>query len=151
MNRDVDGLEQCTAFLGHCRLRGFGGNRQAANYTSIETTADMPVRLSYHASTHKNCAPPPPPTVRVIQAPKLGSLIVRKAILTTDKVAGCERLKVPAKVAFYNGKEGSAGFDHVIYKVTDSSGEVTTYDVAITVKAAPAPTGPRDKNTGTSP
>ena len=95
---------------------------------------------------HKNCAPAPPPTIRVTEPPKSGALVVRKGMLATDKVPGCERIKVPVQVVFYNPKEGYAGPDHVSYEVTDSKGEVTSYDITITVKAGPpgpaAPPGP---------
>ena len=60
---------------------------QASNYTSVEATADKPVQLSYHASAHKNCTPAALPTIRVIEAPKSGTLTVRQAVLTTDRVA----------------------------------------------------------------
>jgi hypothetical protein len=113
---------------------------QAVNYTSIEATAGKPLQLSYHASAHKSdCTPAPLVTIDVLQAPKLGLLIVRKALLTTEKVAGCPGLKIPAEVVFYRGRDGSAGTDHVVYKVTSSGGEVETYDVTITLKPAPPP------------
>jgi hypothetical protein len=115
---------------------------QAANYTSIEVPAGKPVQLTYHASAGKNCAPAPPPTVRVTQPPKGGALIVRKAVLTTDKIAGCPRLKTPVQVVFYQARANYAGPDHVRYEATDANGQVTSHDVTITVKAAPAPTPP---------
>ena len=116
---------------------------QAVNYTSVEATAGKAVQLTYHASAHKSdCTPAPLVTFDVPQPPKLGLLTVRKALLTTDKVAGCPGLKIPAQVVFYRGREGSAGLDHVIYKVTSSNGEVETYDVTITLKPAPLPSPP---------
>ena len=115
---------------------------QATNYTSIEVPAGKPVQLTYHASAGKNCAPAPPPAVSVTQAPKAGTLVVRKAVLTTDKIAGCPKLKTPAQVVFYQARPDYAGPDHVGYEATDSNGEVASYDVTITVKPAPAPTPP---------
>jgi hypothetical protein len=115
---------------------------QATNYTSVEATAGKAVQLTYHASAHKNCTPAPLATFDVLQAPKLGLLTVRKGLLTTNNVAGCPGLKIPAQVVFYRARAGSAGPDHVIYKVTSASGEVETYDVTITVKPAPAPSPP---------
>ena len=110
---------------------------QAANYMSVEAMAGKPLQQTYHASAHKsNCTPAPLVTVDVLQPPKLGILIVRKAVLTTNKVAGCPGLKIPAEVVFYRGRDGSAGSDHVLYKVTSSNGEVETFDVTITVKPA---------------
>jgi hypothetical protein len=108
-----------------------------ANYTSVEAKSDKPVQLSYHASAHKNCAPAPLPTIRVIEAPKSGTLTVRVAVLKTDKIAGCPGLKTPAEVVFYMAHPGYSGPDHVKYEVTSENGEVATNDVTITVKAAP--------------
>lgn len=61
---------------------------QGTNYTSVEAIAGKPVRLTYHAAAN-NCVAAPPPTIRVTQPPKDGILMVRKAMLTTEKVAGC--------------------------------------------------------------
>ena len=89
-----------------------------SNYTSVEATAGKPVQLTYHASARKtDCTTAPLATFDVLQAPKLGLLIARKGVLTTNKVAGCPGLKIPAQVAFYRARAGSAGPDHVIYKV----------------------------------
>jgi len=115
---------------------------QDANYVSIDATSDKPVQLSYHASAHKNCTPAPQPTIRVIEAPKKGTLTVRRGVLTTERVAGCPGLKTPVQVVFYLARPGYAGPDHVKYEMTTENGEVATYDVTIAVKAAPAQTPP---------
>ena len=119
-----------------------GALAQDANYTSIEATSNKPAELSYHASAHKDCTPAKAPTVRVLESPKSGTLTVRKAMLTTDKVAGCPSLKAPAQVVFYSAQAGYVGPDHVKYEVTNEDGVVNTYDVTIGVKAAPAQGAP---------
>jgi len=115
---------------------------QDANYMSAEATSDKPVQLSYHASAHKNCMPAPQPTIRVIEAPKKGTLTVRSGVLTTERVAGCPGLKTPAQAVFYLARPGYAGLDHVKYEVTTEKGEVATYDVTIAVKAPPGQSPP---------
>lgn len=116
---------------------------QDANYSSVEATSEKPVQLGYHASANKkNCTPAPLPNIRVIEAPKSGTLTLRKAVLTTDRVAGCPGLKTPVQVVFYLARAGYAGPDQVKYEVTSENGAVATYDVAITVKAAPAQSPP---------
>ncbi len=140
-----------STMLLSCAIAGLAASAalaQAANYMSVEATAGKPLQLSYHASAHKsNCTPAPLSTFDVLQAPKLGVLTVRKALLTTNKVAGCPGLKIPAEVVFYRGRDGSAGPDHVVYKVTSSNGEVETFDVTITLKAGPpaSPSPPRSQ------
>lgn len=103
------------------------------------------MQLGYYASAHKsNCTPAPLPTIRVIEVPKSGTLTVKRGLLTTDQIAGCPGLKTPAQVVFYRARPGTKGPDHLKYEVTDSNGEVGTYDVTISVKEPPTPT-PKDK------
>jgi hypothetical protein len=110
------------------------------NYTSIEANPDKAVQLGYYGSAHKsNCTPAPLPTIRVVQAPKSGTLTVRRALLTTDKIAGCPSLKIPAQVVFYQSRAGATGSDHVVYEVISENGEVGTYDVTVNIKEAPKP------------
>ena len=116
---------------------------QDANYTSVDAIPDNPVQLSYHASAHKsNCSPGALPTIRVIEPPNSGMLTVRHAVLTTNKIAGCPELKIPAQVVFYTANTGYTGPDHVKYEVTDENSQVATYDMTITVKAAPVESPP---------
>ena len=116
---------------------------QAVNYTSVEAIAGQPLQLSYHATAHQSrCTPAPLATFDVLQSPKLRVLIVRKAMLTTNEVPGCPGLKIPAEVAFYRGRQASAGTDHFVYKVTSANGEVEVYDVTFTLKPTTAPSPP---------
>jgi hypothetical protein len=108
-----------------------------SNYTSFEVTAAKPVQLGYYASAHKNCTLAPIPTIRVIEAPKSGTLTVRRGELKTDQIAGCPGLKMPAQVVFYQARAGTTGSDHLVYEVTNPTGEVGTYDVTITIKNPP--------------
>jgi hypothetical protein len=57
---------------------------------------------------------------------------------------------VPAQVVFYQAREGYTGPDHVSYDVTNADGELGAFDVAITVKGAPAPMAPGNDQKGTS-
>jgi hypothetical protein len=113
-----------------------------SNYTSFEATPGKPVQLGYYASTHKDCTPAPLPTIRVIEAPKFGTLTVRRGVLTTSNIQGCPRLKISAQVAFYQARTGATGSDHLVYEVTNPTGEVGTYDVTINIKEAPKPIRP---------
>ena len=108
-----------------------------SNYTSFEAIPAKPVQLGYYASAHKNCTPAPLPTIRIIEAPKSGTLTVGRGALTTNTIPGCPGLKIQAEIAFYQARVGATGSDHLVYQVTTSSGEVGTYDVTITIKEAP--------------
>ena len=92
----VGGMRPSTLVLS-CAVAGFAASAalaKAVNYTSVEATAGKPLQLTYHASAHKgDCKPAPLVTFDVLQPPKLGLLIVRKALLTTNKVPGCPGLE----------------------------------------------------------
>ena len=107
------------------------------NYTAFDATSGAAVQLGYYASANKDCTPATIPSIRVIEAPKSGTLTVRPAELATNAVAGCPGLKVPALIAFYQARAGTTGNDHVVYEVTGSNGEVGVYDVTITIKSSP--------------
>jgi hypothetical protein len=117
----------------------------STNYTSVEATSEKPMQLSYHASVQKDCSPAPLPTVRVITAPKAGTLTVRPGQLTTSKVVRCGRVKTPVQLVFYQARAGYAGLDEVKYEVTSADGQVATYEVTITVKELPAQTKPGER------
>jgi hypothetical protein len=123
---------------------------QSANYSSVEAVAGKPVQLGYYASAHKNCTAAEAPTVRVLTPPQHGTLSIRKAVLSTNKVAGCPGLKTPTQVAFYQAGEGYVGPDKVSFEVTAENGEVATYEITITVKEAPKPSAPADDAKGKS-
>ncbi|MGD1213208.1 MAG: hypothetical protein ABR973_17995, partial [Candidatus Acidiferrales bacterium] len=104
---------------------------------SFEATSAKPVQIGYYAEAHKDCTPAPLPTIRVIEAPKSGTLTVRVGELKTNQVAGCPGLKTPARVVFYQARGGALGTDHLVYAVTNATGEVASYDVTINIKEAP--------------
>jgi hypothetical protein len=110
-----------------------------SNYTSIEAIGEKPVQLGYYASANKNCTPAPLPTIRVVDVPKFGTFTIRRAKLKTSKIAGCPGIELDAEVAFYQPRAGGAGIDKVVYEVTTSEGEVSTYDVTIAIKVGPEP------------
>jgi hypothetical protein len=142
------------SMLFSCAMASLGATAalaQATNYTSVEAIAGKPIQLTYHATAHKStCTPSPAPTVHVLQPPKDGVLTIRRADLTTDRIAGCPHLKTPAQVVFYQAKEGYLGSDKVRYEVTAANGEVGIYEVIINVKPAQVPTGPEVPKTETS-
>ncbi len=72
---------------------------------SDEVEGSIGLRLTKpdYAEAHKDCTPALLPTIRVIEAPKSGTLTVRVGELKTNQVASCPGLKTPACVVFYPG------------------------------------------------
>jgi hypothetical protein len=134
------------AFIAAISTVAFAQPAPTSNYTSFEVTPAKPVQLGYYASAHKDCTAAPLPVIRVIEAPKSGTLTVRRGELKTDQVAGCPGLKIPAQVVFYQARAGATGSDHLVYEVTNPTGEAGTYDVTINIKEAPkSPTAAKDQ------
>jgi hypothetical protein len=116
------------------------------NYTSFDATSAKPVQVGYYGSAHKDCTPAPLPTIRVVEPPKYGTFTIRRAILTTNNLAGCPGLKVPAQVALYQARPGAAGTDHIVYLVTNGDGSAGAYDVTINIREAPKSSTPNLDN-----
>jgi hypothetical protein len=112
---------------------------QSANYKNTETIAGVASQLDYFATAKKDCSAAAPPTVRVITAPKHGLLTIRRGTVTTNKIENCPNLQTPVNVIFYTGNPGYVGPDEVVYEVTDSKGEVSVYNIALTVKEGKKP------------
>lgn len=71
----------------------------------------------------------------MVEAPTNSTFTVRPGKVTTEAVAGCSRLQVPAQIVFYTGR--SDGSDHVLYSVTYPDGEISLFDVTIHITQAP--------------
>jgi hypothetical protein len=93
--------------------------------------------VGFYAQAHKDCSPSKLPTVRVVEAPTLGTLSVRPNELKTDRVPTCPSLKIPAQVVSYQARDKATGSDHVMYSVTYPNGEIALYDVTIRIKEPP--------------
>jgi hypothetical protein len=121
---------------------------QSQNFARIEAVAGVPLRVNAHGSAKKSdCSSEALHTIKVIEAPKSGTLTVRKASVKTDKVAGCPYLRIQAQVVFYRARPDLVGSDRFVYEVTRPSGQVQVYDYSVDVKAGPANkpgAGPRD-------
>jgi hypothetical protein len=106
-------------------------------YNSFDAVAGTPVQVGYFASARKDCTALAVPTIRVIQSPKLGTLIVREAELKVNSIPSCPGLTVPAKVLAYAARARSTDTDNLTYEVTTASGAVAVYHVTISIKEAP--------------
>lgn len=114
------------------------GLGQSVSYSSYTVVQDQELRLNVHASGNKaTCAAAPLPAVKVIEPPKSGTLTVRRAELTTDKLAGCPRVKLPAQAVFYRSRSDFIGKDMVVYGVTNAAGGAEVFNITIEVTKGP--------------
>lgn len=103
-------------------------------YSLVEVATQQRVRINYFATFNMTCKPSPAPTIRVIQKPEFGALIMRRSGLLTTRIVTCPILKTPVVVIYYRSRIGYHGPDHLVYSVTSQNGLVTIHDVTISVK-----------------
>ena len=116
---------------------------QSSQYSSAEVAAGSRVQLRYHASAQKDCTPLPLPEIRVLESPKYGTLIARRAKLKTNRISNCPNLELPVQVVFYEARRGYIGRDKVVYEVMTAGGEPATFTITITVKENQNPIKPK--------
>jgi hypothetical protein len=119
-------------------ILAFGSLAQAQTdtYSMASAVAGKPAQLNVHAAA-RNCQPAPLPTIKLIERPSNGTLVVRRATLTTNRIQTCPNLKVPAQVVIYTAQPGFTGKDRVVYEVESASGSKQKFDIEVTVTAAP--------------
>ena len=84
------------------------------------TDAGQEVRVGAHASWGKACLPGPIPLIRVVDAPRHGSVTTRPGSHVVRESLGninCTGRKLPAVLVFYQPNPGFVGPDHLSYQV----------------------------------
>jgi hypothetical protein len=114
-----------------------GHTQSSDHYAKKEATSGRIAQLNIHASATKDCKPAPLPNVRLIDRPANGTLIVRRGLLTTNRIPACPNLKIPAQVVLYTSVGNFVGKDRAVYEVESANGDKQKFDIEIDVKAAP--------------
>jgi hypothetical protein len=109
------------------------------NYASFNVVPGKTVQVGFFGSaSKKDCAPARAPTIRVIEPPKAGSLMLRHGEVDADKMGSCAPFRVPVQVMLYTAGRNDADADRLVYEVTSANGQVDTYQITINIKNGPA-------------
>jgi Bacterial Ig domain len=110
-------------------------------FRSVEAPPGKQARLALIGNVSKECTPGPKPEVKVVTAPKNGTLSIRSGKTKPGSLARCPNLEVPAEGVFYTPNPSFSGTDEVVYSVTRSDGrnQLVTIRITVTGKAKPAP------------
>jgi hypothetical protein len=111
---------------------------QTTDYTSVDAQPGRPVEIGNYAAVGKVCSAGAPPTIKVVEPPRAGTLSVR-AGERVYSVANCPPVKLQAQVMTYEANDGAVGTDHVVYDIVGANGQVSTKDVTIRLHDAPRP------------
>jgi hypothetical protein len=106
-------------------------------YRSTRAEAGRPLRLGVFANISEACEVGAPPEVKVLTAPKHGTLAVRSAKLRTGSKNRCPGLEAPILLVVYQAHAAYSGPDEVAFEVSGGSKGVVTQTIKIEVGRAP--------------
>ena len=115
---------------------------QTIDYTSFDAMPGKPIEIGNYAAIGTNCSAGTPPTIKVVEPPKAGTLSVRSGE-RVYAVANCPPIRIPAEVLTYEARDGATGTDRLVYDIVAATGQVSTKDVTIRLRAPPAAPPPR--------
>jgi len=94
------------------------------------------VRLVIAPNLKKDCSSGPLPEIKVVTAPKNGSLITKAGKIKTPAKYRCPGKEAAVQAIFYQSNAGYTGEDAVGVEIKNADGEVEKRDIRITVEAA---------------
>lgn len=105
--------------------------------TRSETAAPgKPVRLVISPNLKKDCSTGPLPEMRIVTAPKNGTLVTKGGKIKTPASFRCPNKEAMAQAVFYTSKPDFSGTDEVLVEVKTADGTIEKQDIRITVDAA---------------
>jgi hypothetical protein len=114
-------------------------------YRSTRAEAGRPLRLGVFANISEACEVGGPPEVKVLTAPKHGTLAVRSAKLRTGSKNRCPGLDAPIRLVVYQAYDAYSGPDEVAFEVSRGSKGALTQTIKIEVgRASGSPRKPSE-------
>lgn len=111
----------------------------AAGPASAQTTRTATIapgkaaRIAVETALKKDCSLGQIGGIRVINAPKNGSIVVRSGKLKTPASFRCPNVETPVQALFYEPKKNFTGADEISYETTTPEGDRQTFVVKINV------------------
>lgn len=97
-----------------------------------------PARIAVETALKKDCSVGEIGGIRIITAPKNGSVIVKAANLKTPASFRCPNKDTPVQQLIYMPNKGFSGTDQVSYETRNPEGETRTFNLKINVSGKPA-------------
>jgi hypothetical protein len=124
-------------------LAPVAAHAQAGAYRSATVAPGKTTRIGMVSALKKDCAIGPLTDVKVVTAPKHGTLNVKSAKVKTPATFRCPNVETPVQGVFYQPNKGYTGADEVKYEIKGLDGNTRQVTVQITVSDKPA-TGTKD-------
>src|SRR5688500_1790863 len=84
---------------------------------TLNAPDDGRIRLAMHGNVSKTCELGALPEIKVVTAPKNGTLAVSSGKTKAGTLSRCPALEVPARAVFYQAKPRYTGADEVVYQL----------------------------------
>lgn len=118
--------------------------------TRTETaTSGKSVRLVIAPNLKKDCSSGPLPEIKVVDAPKNGSLITKAGKVKTPASYRCPNKEASVQAIFYQSRAGYTGADAVTVEIKTAEGTIEKQDIRITVGAGGKSDDKKETKTGT--
>ena len=119
-------------------LAPLAAQAQTGAYRSATVAPGKTTRIGMVSALKKDCAIGPLTDVKVITAPKHGTLNVKSAKVKTPANFRCPNVETPVQGVFYQPNKGYTGSDEVKYEIKGLDGTTRQITVQITVSDKPA-------------
>lgn len=84
---------------------------------SLTVQAGVPQKVAFYPAAKKDCTRTPLPEIKLIDEPKLGKLIVRRASIKADPGSACPGQTIPGLLVLFVAKPSASGRDRTAYEV----------------------------------
>jgi hypothetical protein len=92
-------------------------------------------RIAVFANVQPDCTSGPLPTIRLLNEPEHGKIIVKRAKVSATNVKNCLSLTVPALVMFYQAAAHFQGSDFAVVQLLSADGKTQEQRYTIRVSA----------------
>ena len=117
-------------------LLSTAASAQEQVFRSVNVAQGASTRVGIHGNVSKECAAGPLPEIKIVTAPKNGTLTVNSGKSKAGALNRCPNLEVPARAVFYKANARYSGPDEVTYEVKRPDGRNQSVTVKITVGGA---------------
>lgn len=131
-------------------LAMLGGIGAASAQTTRTATIrpGKPVRIAVVTAFKKDCSLGEVGSIRVVTAPKNGSIVVRGGKLKTPGAFRCPNKDTDVQALFYEPNKNFQGTDELAYETKDPDGSTQTVNIKLNVTSKPAPAAPKSGSGG---
>ncbi len=113
-------------------------------FRTVKASAGKQTRLGVIGNVTKECTPGPMPEVKVVTAPKKGTLAIRTGKSKAGSLKRCPNLEVPLRGVFYEANASATGTDEVVYEVKRANRSTQTITANIEIGAGAGSSTPAD-------